>query len=456
LPYGWISRHLLDLATPVKILRAPVNEKKKEELKRLLLGLRFHPALRPGRNHCQKSLARLARGLRRSYVSGLENGPYRSALLARAALAVWCLAGCVPERPGVRPARNVADRGSCESSYVSSIWKGEDVSGTECAGYFALAGQASGHERARVVSVCEHAQIRSILTGEAAPPFTQHACSGHVHEYQQATLRRTCRAVSRSQARELTAVQSAACGPYLDRGVLSAAGPGTKAQATANSAPPPNTFATVPDSVAAAVPDRAEERVRCEDSYIESIWKGQDLTAPECAGAVGDVAYTATYNRDRVQSICEGAEIRSLRRGEALKPFSFQACQAVLPPRPSPEELARVEHVAGSDGSPAPREAPRPGLSEAAISSTVDANWRSIGHDCRSVAPRSPLLATPVSTQVTVTVTVAASGEVRDVSARAGGRHELERCIELSVRGWRFPAAEGSTVVGFPLVFAGR
>jgi hypothetical protein len=385
---------------------------------------------------------------------------YRSALLAGAALAAWCAAGCLPERPRVRPAQSVAERGSCESSYVSSIWKGEDISGTECAGYFALAGLVSGHQRARVVSVCEHAQIRSILTGEAAPPFTQHACSGHVHEYQQATLRRTCRAVSRSRARELTPVQSAACDQYLDRALLSTAAQPTTAQATASSAPRPDTFATtpatIPERVAAAVPDRTDPRARCEDSYIESIWKGQDLTGPECAGSAGDVAYTATYNRDRIQSICEGAEIRSLRRGEALQPFALQACQAVLPPRTSPEELARVQQVADSDGSTEPREATRAGLSEAAISSTVDANWRSIGRDCLSVAPRSPLLATPVSTQATVTVTVAASGEVRDVSARAGGRRELERCIELSVRGWRFPAAEGDTVVGFPLVFAGQ
>ena len=359
----------------------------------------------------------------------------------------------------MRPAQSVADRGSCESSYVRSIWKGEDISGLECTGYFAAAGLASGHERARVVSVCEHAQIRSILTGEAARPFTQQACSGHAHEYQQATLRRTCRAVSRSRDRELTPVQSAACDPYLDGALLS-----TAAQGRANSAPRANTFAAIaaaspavtPDRVAAAVPDRAAERARCEDSYIESIWKGQDLTGPECAAPVGAGAATATYQRDRVQSICEGAEIRSLRRGEAVPPFTLQACQGVLPPRPSPEELAGVQHVAASDGSTEPRETSPSGLSEAAISSTVDANWRSIGRDCRSVAPRSPLLTTPVSTQVTVTVTVAASGEVRDVSARAGGRHELERCIELSVRGWRFPAAEVATVVGFPLVFAGQ
>jgi len=55
-----------------------------------------------------------------------------------------------------------------------------------------------------------------------------------------------------------------------------------------------------------------------------------------------------------------------------------------------------------------------------------------------------------------VTVTVAASGEVRSVSARAGGRRELESCIESNVRRWRFPAASVDTVIAIPLMFAGQ
>ena len=51
-----------------------------------------------------------------------------------------------------------------------------------------------------------------------------------------------------------------------------------------------------------------------------------------------------------------------------------------------------------------------PGL-VAAIASTVDANWRSIGRDCSAVAPRSRSLE-PLNVAVTVTIDVAAAGQV--------------------------------------------
>jgi outer membrane biosynthesis protein TonB len=72
------------------------------------------------------------------------------------------------------------------------------------------------------------------------------------------------------------------------------------------------------------------------------------------------------------------------------------------------------------------------------------------------VAPSSRSLPAPANTPVTVIVTVAASGQVRDVSARANGRRELESCIENSVRSWRFPTSSSDTVITIPLMFAGQ
>ena len=87
--------------------------------------------------------------------------------------------------------------------------------------------------------------------------------------------------------------------------------------------------------------------------------------------------------------------------------------------------------------------------------SPVDANWRSIGRDCLLVTPKRSAQAHG-STQVTVTITVTPSGQVRDVVARGDRQRELESCIENSVRGWRFPAASAETVVDLPLTFVGR
>jgi len=60
----------------------------------------------------------------------------------------------------------------------------------------------------------------------------------------------------------------------------------------------------------------------------------------------------------------------------------------------------------------------------------------------------------PPSVRLDVTVTVAASGRVKDVSADGTGPGGLAECIEASVRRWRFPASSEGGPAKFPIVFS--
>jgi hypothetical protein len=60
----------------------------------------------------------------------------------------------------------------------------------------------------------------------------------------------------------------------------------------------------------------------------------------------------------------------------------------------------------------------------------------------------------PESVRLDVTVMVAASGRVKEVSADGGGPGGLAECIEASVRRWRFPASSDGGPAKFPIVFS--
>ncbi|MGB5501553.1 MAG: GYF domain-containing protein [Polyangiales bacterium] len=60
----------------------------------------------------------------------------------------------------------------------------------------------------------------------------------------------------------------------------------------------------------------------------------------------------------------------------------------------------------------------------------------------------------PESVRLDVSVTVAASGRVKDVSADGSGPGGLAECIEASVRRWRFPASSQGGPAKFPIVFS--
>ncbi|MGB8221727.1 MAG: AgmX/PglI C-terminal domain-containing protein [Polyangiales bacterium] len=60
----------------------------------------------------------------------------------------------------------------------------------------------------------------------------------------------------------------------------------------------------------------------------------------------------------------------------------------------------------------------------------------------------------PASARLDVTVTVAPSGRVKNVSAEGDGPGGLAECIEASVRRWRFPESSEGGPAKFPLVFS--
>lgn len=414
---------------------------------------------------------------------------------------------------------SMADRSTCEGLYVQSIWKGHDLGGAQCQSYAAPEGSAQSYDQRRVQKVCEQTQIRTILSGEPSSDFTQQACASHEPQYQQARLGKACRDISRARTRQqedLTEAQSAVCKTYLlqpgkaearvashhvaqaprwngfasvpeaalggeraaspQRAVpaVAVASAGAPAAAVKSAAVPsaavssaavpsaavPSAVPSPPAPAAAAEPAAARapavdgasgqvarsERALCEDRLVESIWKGEDVT-----GGAACSAYVPEYRLTRIQNVCEGAQIRSDRTGDALPVFTAQACRAALEPAAA---AAAAQPGTRAPAVPAAALAP-PGLDEKAIASVVDANWRSIGRDCSAVAPRSRSL-DPLNVSVTVTLDVAAAGKVQAVVVRARGYGELERCIEESVRGWVFPAAERGTEVGIPLVFAGQ
>jgi hypothetical protein len=60
----------------------------------------------------------------------------------------------------------------------------------------------------------------------------------------------------------------------------------------------------------------------------------------------------------------------------------------------------------------------------------------------------------PPSVRMDVTVTVAASGRVKNASAVGSGPGGLAECIEASVRRWRFPSSSEGGPAKFPIVFS--
>ncbi len=60
----------------------------------------------------------------------------------------------------------------------------------------------------------------------------------------------------------------------------------------------------------------------------------------------------------------------------------------------------------------------------------------------------------PQSVRLDVSVTVAASGRVKEVNADGNGPGGLAECIEASVRRWRFPASSEGGPAKFPIVFS--
>ncbi|MBT8454089.1 MAG: zinc-ribbon domain-containing protein [Deltaproteobacteria bacterium] len=113
----------------------------------------------------------------------------------------------------------------------------------------------------------------------------------------------------------------------------------------------------------------------------------------------------------------------------------------------------------GSDAAPAKiavKEAPssqsaKPPLDGDGVRATVTTNKPRLQR-CYERAIRGQQ--SPQSVRLDVSVTVAASGRVKEVSADGNGPGGLAECIEASVRRWRFPASSEGGPAKFPIVFS--
>jgi predicted Zn finger-like uncharacterized protein len=147
-----------------------------------------------------------------------------------------------------------------------------------------------------------------------------------------------------------------------------------------------------------------------------------------------------------------------------------RARPGVRPP-PKPEGESKLTGDLRNLGSgPSPTEGPRaapafadtppPGteLGAGQLQSTVAKYTGGVKRSCWQPALDTRDKDAPTSARVNVTITVAPSGNVQDVSTSGDprGYPGLASCIAGRVRGWQFPAASASTTLNVPFVFAAQ
>jgi ribosomal protein S3AE len=77
-----------------------------------------------------------------------------------------------------------------------------------------------------------------------------------------------------------------------------------------------------PRSAAATVADTGT----CVDKHVKSIWKGEDISGPECVGFVAYHELAPDVDRRRIQKVCERTQIRTVLTGEAPTAFTLTTC----------------------------------------------------------------------------------------------------------------------------------
>lgn len=107
---------------------------------------------------------------------------------------------------------------------------------------------------------------------------------------------------------------------------------------------------------------------------------------------------------------------------------------------------AKIDVAAASDAK-----SKNPPLDGDAVRATVTTNKPRLQR-CYERAIRGQQ--SPPSVRMDVTVTVAASGRVKNASAVGSGPGGLAECIEASVRRWRFPSSSEGGPAKFPIVFS--
>jgi TonB family protein len=115
----------------------------------------------------------------------------------------------------------------------------------------------------------------------------------------------------------------------------------------------------------------------------------------------------------------------------------------------------------GPAGTPGSEGASKGGggeLDAAQLQSTVARYTSSVKRSCWQPALDARDPNAPTSARVVVSVTIAPSGSVSNVSTGADpkGYPGLSRCISQRVKAWQFPPSSGTTTVNVPFVFAAQ
>jgi hypothetical protein len=118
----------------------------------------------------------------------------------------------------------------------------------------------------------------------------------------------------------------------------------------------------------------------------------------------------------------------------------------------APVEGPRSEPV--SAAAPAPQAE----LGAGQLQSTVARYTAGVKRSCWQPALETRDKEAPSSARVNVTITIAPSGAVQDVSTSGDprGYPGLSNCIAGRVRGWQFPQSGASTTLNVPFVFAAQ
>ncbi|HVJ19382.1 MAG TPA: GYF domain-containing protein [Polyangiaceae bacterium] len=143
-------------------------------------------------------------------------------------------------------------------------------------------------------------------------------------------------------------------------------------------------------------------------------------------------------------------------------PQSQQVARATPRPsgKPATEAVKDLSALSAGQAGPsneAPAGAAGP-LDSATIESTVARYKASVKRSCWQPALEARADNAPTSARVNVTITVAPSGNVQNVTTSGDpkGYPGLTSCIAGRVRGWQFPPSGSSTTVNVPFVFAGQ
>jgi predicted Zn finger-like uncharacterized protein len=140
----------------------------------------------------------------------------------------------------------------------------------------------------------------------------------------------------------------------------------------------------------------------------------------------------------------------------------------IKPEEPKPQPSAGgglLSGLSGLQGGPAGPQSSRGEVAAAgnqldadSVQRTVQRYSQSVRRSCWQPALDGRAQDAPSAARVLVTITVAGSGEVQNVSSEGDpkGYPGLSRCIEGKVRQWRFPASGGTTTVKVPFVFAAQ